>query len=485
MSLLSQSASLGSLTGPAKLDAVKKLLDKLSEELKSASLQPQERDAALEELKVYGRDPNNADPIFTKEGMETVTKFAFDHPSDTTSRNALRVLCNALFLKPETRQIFVDLGYEPKACSKLKNDSRDDEFLVSRLILLTTYGTSIDLSTLIEQHHLADSIIQNLSRHASRFATEAVAPARAGPMEQMALAETLKLLFNVTNFAKSHTSAFDPALPHITTILRFHDLPQTKTPLEPPFGLLINALLNLDLNSATAQSSLYPPSEPTRIAHRLIHLLDLSMKSYTDTDLDQAVTPLICVLSSIHEHAPGQNDGDTVRTFIRSKLLPTEEDRQSVLGKTDSLPSRLLRNWTNPMAPQFRSAVGHLYFDISGKDAAKFVENVGYGYASGFLFEKGIPLPQGAVEQSGEDSTSRTGGAGRPVNPITGQFLDEEKLPDVPEMTMKEKEREAEKLFVLFERLKQTGVMSVQNPVEKAVQEGRFEELPDDYEDLD
>lgn len=26
-----------------------------------------ERDAMLEELKVYGRDPRNADPIFTKE----------------------------------------------------------------------------------------------------------------------------------------------------------------------------------------------------------------------------------------------------------------------------------------------------------------------------------------------------------------------------------------------------------------------------------
>lgn len=32
-------------------------------------------------------------------------------------------------------------------------------------------------------------------------------------------------------------------------------------------------------------------------------------------------------------------------------------------------------------------------------------------------------------------------------------------------------------------RLKQLGVMSVQNPVEQAVQEGRFEELPDDNDD--
>lgn len=32
-------------------------------------------------------------------------------------------------------------------------------------------------------------------------------------------------------------------------------------------------------------------------------------------------------------------------------------------------------------------------------------------------------------------------------------------------------------------RLKKTGVMSVQNPVEKAFHEGRFEELPDDDDD--
>jgi hypothetical protein len=33
--------------------------------------------------------------------------------------------------------------------------------------------------------------------------------------------------------------------------------------------------------------------------------------------------------------------------------------------------------------------------------------------------------------------------------------------------------------------LKQTGVMSVQNPVEMAMQEGRIEELPDSDDDRD
>ena len=46
-----------------------------------------------------------------------------------------------------------------------------------------------------------------------------------------------------------------------------------------------------------------------------------------------------------------------------------------------------------------------------------------------------------------------------------------------PEMTDEEKEREAEKLFVLFERLKATGVVNVVNPIEHAAREGRFEEV--------
>ncbi|GAB1310192.1 hypothetical protein MFIFM68171_00402 [Madurella fahalii] len=489
----------GSLTGAAKLDAVTELVDKLAEDLKSTTLQPQERDVALEELKVYGRDPNNADPIFTKKGVETLTKYAFDSPSETTSRNALRVLYNAMLLKPEVRQTFVDLGYEAKACSKLKSDSVEDEFLVSKIIFLTTYGTNINLPGLIEQHQLADCIIQNLSRHAARFST---GKATTNPMDDMALSETLRLLFNVTRYCSDHISAFDAAVPHIITILYAQPLPspQTQTPLDAPLSPLINALMNLDLTTPTAQAALFPTSDPTSTAARLIQLLDLSMKAYTDTNLDPVVTPLVCVLSSIHEHSPAPASDDksgagtatdsgkgeakpNVRAFIRSHLLPTSADRQRVLGQADTLPSRLLRNWTNPLAPEFRRAVAHFYFDMSGRDVVRFIENVGYGFASGFLFENKIPVPEGAMgvnEQEGSAGTTR-----RPVNPITGQFLSEERFPDLPEMTAEEKEREAERLFVLFERLKQTGVMSVQNPVEKAVQEGRFEELPDDVDEDD
>lgn len=63
------------------------------------------------------------------------------------------------------------------------------------------------------------------------------------------------------------------------------------------------------------------------------------------------------------------------------------------------------------------------------------------------------------------------------VNPITGQKLEDERIPDLSSMTDEEKEREAERLFVLFERMRKLGVVNVENPIRTAQQSGRFEEL--------
>lgn len=73
------------------------------------------------------------------------------------------------------------------------------------------------------------------------------------------------------------------------------------------------------------------------------------------------------------------------------------------------------------------------------------------------------------------------------INPITGQYVSSEKQPDLKDMTDEEKEREAEKLFVLFERLKKTGIIDVENPIAKAMQEsqGRFEEIDSSSDDDD
>lgn len=473
MATPSQLSQAAMLSGPEKLSAVTGLVQKLTQDLAATNLSSQQRDAALEELKIYGRDPRNADPIFTKDGIEMLTKHAFDSPSDTTSRNALRCLCNALLLKTECRQAFVNLGYEAKVCNKLKSDNHDDEFLASRIIFLTTYDTDTNLEPLIDNCGLADSTIKNLERHAKHH--ESSQPT-TDPMQAMALTETLKLLFNVTHHCRQRASSFTQAVPHIVTIL-CNDPFQLEKPLDPPTGPLVNALLILELEAKEIQTSLYPPTSPTVLVDRLIDLLDQSRAKYKSEELDSVVTPVLGVIRVLYENAPHD-----VRVSTGQKLLPTEADRNEILGRSSSLPSWLLKNSTNPLAPKFRDTASDLLFELSDKDASKFVENVGYGFASGYLYNKNIPLTQGPSGISGDDGASSS----RPINPVTGQFLDAERHPDVPELTDAEKEREAERLFVLFQRLQANGVISVENPLRTAVEQGRFEELPDDYkEDVD
>ena len=80
-------------------------------------------------------------------------------------------------------------------------------------------------------------------------------------------------------------------------------------------------------------------------------------------------------------------------------------------------------------------------------------------------------------------SSSNTTYSDKSINPITGQYYDSE-LPTLSDMTDEEKEREAEKLFVLFERLKKTGIMDVVSPIEEAVKSGKIQEY-EEKEDED
>lgn len=157
-------------------------------------------------------------------------------------------------------------------------------------------------------------------------------------------------------------------------------------------------------------------------------------------------------------------------------ILPTTEERDRPLGKSDTLPSRLLNLSTSAHTSTLRGSISSMLFEFSHKDPATFVHNVGYGFASGYLMSNNIQMPEEVIKSDAPQDIAN----GIPINPITGQRLDrEDQVPQEP-MTQEEKEREAERLFVLFERLKATGVMNVQNPVEEAYRSGRIEELPDD-----
>jgi len=104
----------------------------------------------------------------------------------------------------------------------------------------------------------------------------------------------------------------------------------------------------------------------------------------------------------------------------------------------------------------------------------KLDEEYWIGLRSGVPSIAGLETPQNAGE------AFVTNNFNPDINPITGQRWDAEPKDNEPPMKQEQKEREAERLFILFERARATGIINVENPIVQALREGRLEELPDD-----
>lgn len=254
---------------------------------------------------------------------------------------------------------------------------------------------------------------------------------------------------------------------------------------------LINALVNLDLEDRKSKSlrinPIFPKFDQNCNVNKLINVLGQAVRQYTPEQLDKEGGALLSVLRKIYDFAPEQP-----KKRMETLLLPDTGKRDVPIGQSDTLASRLLKLSSTPVAPNMREGISALMFEMSGKDANQFVKNVGYGFAAGFLMSHNMSIPESAQEAWSDGHGAE--GAAPSINPVTGQRLDAEPSGGPP-MTKEEREREAERLFVLFERymtqdisapdmvtngksrLKATGVMDVTNPVRQAMEEGRLQEI--------
>ncbi|KIV77541.1 hypothetical protein PV11_09331 [Exophiala sideris] len=450
------------MPSPAQQSEARSLLDQLQNDLRNRSLQDRQLEEVLAKLKILGRDLNNISGVYDEARVEILGTYAFGQYSSNIRLEALRCLANTLLLLPQTRRSSINLGLDKKATDSLRHASTDEEFLLSRILFLLTYDPYIDLSTLIDDHSLPFSIVKLLQRHA-----EALTKSTAHTSNP-ALQETLKLLFNVTNAKAEHISKFEPATAQLCRIFLYIAIPSPA--LQPPVSLIINALANLDFDSKSLDTD---PESPGALT-RLMTILEQAIQEYSTTELDTIAIPLLTVLRNINDKA-----SPNLRERMKSRLLPNDKERDQPLGKSSSLASQILRLTTSAGLLNLSEAISGLMFELSDKDASQYVHNVGYGYAAGYLMTHKIPIPESAKKGQYTGESSRQ----VPVNPVTGQRLDAEPISDLPQMTDEEKEREAERLFVLFERLKATGVVDVKNPVQQARDEGRFEELTDSDSD--
>lgn len=253
-------------------------------------------------------------------------------------------------------------------------------------------------------------------------------------------------MFNITNFYPHHAESFSPSIPHIFKILSRIDIP--TPPLQAPVNYLINSLLNLDLEAKKSKhfstSPLFPKFDQNCNVDKLINILDQAVAMHKPSQLETLAVPLLTLLRKIYSFAP-----EGPRKYMEWLLLPEDDDRDLPIGQSNTLSSRILRLSTSPVAPSLREGISALMFELSGSNASDFVRNVGYGFAAGFLMSHDMAIPESATEAYSSNGTKEFSAA---INPITGQKFEAEPQDTGPEMTDEEKEREAEKLFVLFER---------------------------------
>lgn len=205
-------------------------------------------------------------------------------------------------------------------------------------------------------------------------------------------------------------------------------------------------------------------------------------------------------------------------------LFCPQSDRSIPLEKRTDLLGHLIRLLSSILLPNTAYGVGELLYNLCNRDAATLSLQIGYGNACGFLQNRGelIPPPAANYPASSSSSSSTATGTGvgtkekvkatekekekgkgkgkektpstslrlasatapatAPINPITGTY-ETPPDPDLVEMTPEEKEREAERLYVLFDRLEKSGVMEVANPVKTAKEAGRMQETKEEEEE--
>ncbi|RCH94799.1 hypothetical protein CU097_004743 [Rhizopus azygosporus] len=456
---------------------------------------------ALSTIRILGRDTAGSDPIFTKETMQFLINLAglhTDEPKETASScEALKCIANSIYLKSDLKEC---LDSEIISLHKLvvgDNPSQDTQFLVCRILFFMTVNRA-DLVTQLINDSIEKTLEKILTRNVS------ILEKQDKPLEQQTLinpvtvtSEALKLLFNLMlvdlrNQTDPQTTAerFKQCLVPIFHIL--YEIPPAESqPMVPPHSQAIHALMQYPFSviqevwrSQTEwTSTLYDTLEEgvQRTANLFFNLLNKSVHALIpngnpDDDaldhqyqqIDSILSPLLLVIRTLAEGNPA------LRECLAEKMLPSEEDRLRPVHQGDKLPAYMIRLMTSTMLPQTRNAICETYFVLCDEDANKFTQQVGYGNAIGFLVNKGIPMEPPKDSSSGDDN----------INPITGQYLSAEDTgPSLADMTDEEKEREAEKLFVLFERLKKTGIVDVENPIAKAMREGKLEEIQDEGSD--
>ncbi|KAI8823515.1 guanine nucleotide exchange factor [Fimicolochytrium jonesii] len=453
-------------------------------------------------LRFLSREPEGCDDLFGNNGVAVLLKQArldvdakFDFTENPSATEALKCLCNTLLQHPPARLGVAELGGVESICHLLKDCHSelpsDFQFLLMRItFLLSVEDPAIVRCMLAPNLGFVDTLTIYLQPLTKQQSVKA----------EMVMSEILKTVYNLMSVGKpapattrsstklngrtgsrssisstvvtlagvtvdvDYIDGFKNLLPVITHLLINHPLP--STPLTPPISHMVHTLLNFPLTPY--RDLFFKQGDVHPLVGRLCEILAGSLdanssedskpnarrKSLSQTKVEDILPSLLLVLGGI-----ARQDVDA-KDALRDILLHEDIDRSKPLDEGTSLTSRLIGFMTSIIHPNIRDSVCELIFVLCDEDPGKLVRYTGYGHAAGFLYSKGIA--GGPFDDSA--ANSRPASRSQPIHPISGKYERPDTGPELEDMTEEEKEREAERLMVLFERLNRTGVIKAVFP---------------------
>ncbi|KAJ7677217.1 guanine nucleotide exchange factor [Mycena rosella] len=518
---------------PFTFDAASRseLIQLLLRDVKASEGRISFKDAALALLaiKTLGKNPTGSEVLGTAPNLSILLALVTSLKDDPeASGEALRCIANAMLLIERARSILISKEVNGgEMCISLlqKSTNPDQIFILSRILFLATVHPSTFITSLVEEKRHGHTVIDTISGKLDLLVVSLLSGTR---MSREAMVDVLKFTFNILmHYPKSLEGApapdgtkvigdnwspkLDPILPPLLRL--FHALPPTfPAPVAAPLTHVIHSLITIPVNPAlrpewfgssgsSSPSSLsYSPSDarPSTATHtppadtllRAHSLLDVAFLHYfpdavepddssvrelveaeagpggsSDT-LDDELSPLVVLITRLCIA------DEIARTRTRDWLCPADLDRSAAAGSLESradLLGRCLRLLGSVYHARLKDAVGEMLFAMCDSDATTLSTLLGYGNVAGFLFNKGIMNAPPPPAASAGTSAAVAAAAGENINPITGTA--QEARAPAPEMTDEEKEREMEKLFVLFDRLERNGALAPsQNPMRKAIE---------------
>ncbi|KAI9094551.1 guanine nucleotide exchange factor, partial [Phlyctochytrium arcticum] len=469
-----------STTLSSKQELVKSLINGIDSHMESWGAEVTSK--VLMVLRILLREAAGCEQLYTEKGAGLLAKLSQlrstgPYQATPTSTEALKCICNIIVNKPECRLAFQSQGGAQRIVEILRESKpsvpMEPTFLFLRILfLLTAHDKSVttDLTLTYDLPALLAEILEPLARNPD-----------LDSMSNLVVCEVLKIVFNVMmafenptkkgplaalkpnapgkgpagsneSLAFDDSHKFDGLVTSILTILR--TFPISEPPLKPPISHAIHALLNIPI---APYRSIWFPNDDVSTVKRLISILEDTLNSVLtghDSDdvetvklqmgaapLDEVLPPLLLLLTALARADSG------AKALMKKQITPEDIDRAHDLTKGSSLPARLIRFMTSISMINIRNSASELLFALCDDKPDALVSYVGYGNAAGYLYNNGL-LP-----------AASSGGQGIPegVNPITGELERQQAEDEWNKMTDEEKELEAEKLFVLFDRLNKTG----------------------------